>query len=77
MERIPIVNLLFPTGSLSTSTVKPLLEYLSIVGQHLIKRLAEHIVVVGRAIRRMVTIPWRYIDSKLETIFTTRLLNLL
>ena len=74
MEAGPVINLLFPVGTLAVGSVEPLLENLPVATvMDSLQGLDIHVVILGSAVMRVVAVPGGHIDSELEAFLRTSL----
>ena len=71
VKEIPVIYLLFSVRALTTSSVKPLFEDFAVVCMGMLDRPSEDLIIFRSSVMRVILIPWRYIDSELETVFPT------
>ena len=69
VEEWPVIDLFLAVRSFSAGSVKPLLEDRTVISQSMLQRLYIYIVVLVCTIMRIMSVPWRNINSEFNTIF--------
>ncbi|MOA51012.1 hypothetical protein D3C78_1741030 [compost metagenome] len=66
---VPIIDLLQAVWSFAASAVKPYAENIAVLGKEFAQLILEVVVILGGAVTRIMTVPWRKVYSERQATF--------